>query len=57
VARIASLEQASVSSVVARLLAEGVRAYRGAEVLLDRAPCDSPRFEFLVEVYEGDAGL
>ena len=47
----------STSSLAALLLAVGLREVRSGRVDVRRKPSESPRFEWLVEVSEGDAGL
>ena len=55
--RVADTEHTTASSVAAYLIARGIRALRRGEMRLPKIPSESPRFDFLVEVEEGDAGL
>lgn len=57
VLRVAQLEDTSASSMCAYLIAVGLRAMRQGQVRLPKTGSDSPRFGFLVEVTEEDAGL
>lgn len=50
-------EHVSGSSLAAFILARGLRDVREGKLLLRKIPSDSPRFEFLVDVKERDAGL
>lgn len=52
----AELERTSASSLAAALLAEGLWALRAGKVDLQKRPSDSPRFDWIVEVRERDAG-
>jgi hypothetical protein len=55
--RVADREQTTASSLASFLIARGLRGLRRGEVQLRKMPSESPRFEFLIEVEEGDAGL
>jgi hypothetical protein len=57
VERIAAREEVSASSMGAFLLARGLRAYRAGDCRPRKVACESPRFEFLVDVDERDAGF
>ena len=52
----AEAERTSASSLAAALLAEGLWALRAGKVDLQKRPSDSPRFDWIVEVRERDAG-
>lgn len=52
----AEREGTSASSLAAALLAEGLWALRAGKVDLQKRPSDSPRFDWIVEVKERDAG-
>lgn len=47
----------SASSMAALLLAVGLREVREGRIEVRRKRSDSPRFDWLVDVSEGDAGL
>jgi hypothetical protein len=55
--RVATQEETTASSVAAFFIARGIRNWGRGAVRLPKVPSESPRFEFLVEVTEGDAGL
>lgn len=57
VKRIAQVELCSASTLGARLLAEGLRAYRAGNVELEKTPSKSPRFEFLIVVTQENANF
>ena len=53
----AERELTSASSLAAALLAVGLRELRMGRVDLQKRPSDSPRFEWVVEVREPEAGF
>ncbi len=55
--RIADHERTTASGVAAYLIARGIRAIRKGTLSLPKTGSDSPRFDFVVEVTEDDAGL
>jgi len=55
--RIADHERTTASGVAAYLIARGIRAIRKGTLSLPTTGSDSPRFDFVVEVTEDDAGL
>ena len=55
--RVADHERTTASSVAAFLIARGIRSVRKGALSLPKTGSESPRFDFLVEVSEGDAGL
>ena len=57
VLRVAEVEDTSASSMCAYLIAVGLRELHKGKIRLPKTGSDSPRFGFLVEVTEHDAGL
>jgi hypothetical protein len=55
--RLADQEQTSASSIAAFLIARGIRELRKGTLVLSKTASESPKFVFLVEVSESDAGL
>lgn len=55
--RVAEDEQTTASSVAAFFIARGIRGWRQGKLRLPKLPSESPRFEYLVDVDEDDAGL